>query len=57
VKEAVPGVPNVVDGYVELPTGPGLGISLNEDLIKEHPYKEGFFNLFANDWQKRQFAK
>jgi len=46
-----------VDGYVELPTGPGLGISLNEDLIKEHPYKEGFFNLFANDWQKRQFAK
>jgi len=57
VKEAVPGVPNVVNGYVELPTGPGLGISLNEDLIKEHPYKEGFFNLFEEGWQKRQFAK
>lgn len=57
VKQAVPGVPNVVNGYVELPTGPGLGISLNEDLIKEYPYKEGFFNLFDDDWQKRQFAK
>jgi len=56
VKEAVPGVPEVIDGYVQVPTGPGLGIDLNEDLISEHPYKEGFFNLFGNDWQKRQFA-
>jgi len=56
VKEAVPGVPNVVDGYVELPTAPGLGVSLNEDLIAEHPYKEGHFNLFSTNWQKRQFA-
>ncbi len=57
VKEAVPGVPEVVDGYVMPPTGPGLGIELNEDLIAEHPYQEGFFNLFAEDWHKRQFAE
>ena len=56
VKEAVPGVPDVVDGYVELPTKPGLGVELNEDLIAEHPYREGFFNLFADNWQRRQFA-
>ncbi len=28
--------PFVVEaGYVDLPTGPGLGIALNEDVIKE----------------------
>jgi galactonate dehydratase len=27
----------LVDGYLELPTGPGLGISLNEDFIVRNP--------------------
>lgn len=55
VKQAVPGAPECRNGYFEPPTAPGLGIRLNEDLIKEHPYKPGFFNLFAEDWQRRQF--
>jgi L-alanine-DL-glutamate epimerase-like enolase superfamily enzyme len=25
--------PQVVDGFMELPTAPGLGIELNEDLV------------------------
>jgi galactonate dehydratase len=57
VADAVPGTPRPQGGYFHLPQGPGLGISLNEDLIKEHPFKEGFFNLFEADWHMRQFRK
>ncbi len=48
------GCPPVIDGYFSLPAGPGLGVTLNEDLIREHPPQAGHFNLFAQDWQKRQ---
>lgn len=57
VVEAVPGTPRPKDGYFHLPEGPGLGISLNEDLIKEHPYQERFFNMFESDWQMRGFGR
>ena len=57
VVEAVPGTPRPRDGFFYPPEKPGLGVELNEDLIKEHPYKEGFFNLFAEDWHRRQFQK
>jgi len=57
VREAVPGCPVPHDGYFYAPEKPGLGIELNEDVIKEHPYKEGFFNLYADDWNLRQFRK
>jgi galactonate dehydratase len=57
VVEAVPGTPRPRDGYFELPTKPGLGVELNEDLIREHPYKEGFFNMWESNWHMRQFAK
>ena len=55
VKEAATGCPEVIDGYFSLPAGPGLGMELNEDLIAEHPYREGSFNLFENDWHKREY--
>ncbi len=32
------GLPRQKDGYVELPKGPGLGLSLNEDVLAAHPY-------------------
>ncbi len=54
VKQAVPGVPSVRDGGFDLPNGPGLGISLDERLIAEHPYRPGHFNLWAEDWHRRQ---
>jgi galactonate dehydratase len=56
VKEAAsgPGYPEVVDGYFSLPGGPGLGIELNEDFIREHPMREGTFNLFQHDWHLRK---
>lgn len=54
VKEAAPGLPEVVDGYFTLPSGPGLGVSLDLDVIRAHPYRPLHFNLFAEDWHKRQ---
>ncbi len=54
VKAAAPGNPEVVDGYFALPQGPGLGVRLNEDVIREHPQQRIFFNLFAENWHRRQ---
>ena len=55
VKQAAfgPGYPEVVDGYFPLPSGPGLGIELNEDFIREHPMSDVHFDLFADNWHKR----
>ena len=55
VQEAVIGFPRVKDGYFSPPEAPGLGIDLNLDVIKEHPYRFGHFNLFADDWQRRAY--
>jgi galactonate dehydratase len=57
VKEAAIGVPEVVDGYFSLPTKPGLGLTLNEDLIDEHPQQQAHFDLFKEDWHKRETAE
>ncbi len=56
VKDAAkgPGYPEVKDGYFPLPGGPGLGVTLNEDFIKEHPTQGETFNLFKEDWHRRQ---
>jgi galactonate dehydratase len=56
VKGAAPGNPEVVDGYFALPQGPGLGVRLNEEVIREHPKQRVFFNLFAENWHLRQAA-
>lgn len=54
VKDAAPGLPEVKDGYFALPPGPGLGVKLDEDVIRAHPRKDVHFNLFAEDWHKRK---
>jgi galactonate dehydratase len=53
IMQAAPGVPPVVDGYFSLPEGPGLGVTLDEDFIRDHPRQDFHFNLFADDWHKR----
>jgi galactonate dehydratase len=30
----------VKDGYIDLPTGPGLGLGLREDVMARYPYRE-----------------
>ena len=48
----------VVDGYIEIPERPGLGIDLNFDEIAKHPYQqEHFLPLFQSGWEKRQKLK
>ena len=53
VKDSATGVPDVVDGYFALPDKPGLGIEIHEDVIAAHPMQDSHFNLFADDWHKR----
>ena len=53
VLEAAPGLPKVVDGYFSLPQGPGLGVTLDEDVIAANPRQKVHLNLFAEDWHKR----
>ena len=36
--EVFDGLPRQRDGYVELPKGPGLGLSFNEEVAAAHPY-------------------
>ena len=57
VKESAPGNPEVVDGSFALPTRPGLGVTLDEDLIAEHPARRLHFNLFQDEWHLRQAAR
>jgi galactonate dehydratase len=54
VNDAAFGSPQVVDGYFALPEGPGLGLRLNEDAILASPRQQTHFNLFADDWHKRE---
>jgi galactonate dehydratase len=54
VKDAVDHYPEVVDGYFNLPDRPGLGVTLREEFVAEHPRQRVFFNLFEEDWHKRQ---
>ncbi|HEU5198824.1 MAG TPA: galactonate dehydratase [Ktedonobacterales bacterium] len=54
VKQSAPGNPEVVDGYFALPQGPGLGVTLNEEVVREHPQQRIFFNLFTENWHFRQ---
>jgi galactonate dehydratase len=54
VMAAAPGVPAIgPDGCVPLPSGPGLGVEVDEAVLAVHPARKVFFNLYSDDWQKR----
>jgi galactonate dehydratase len=57
VRETAPGLPEVVDGYFELPQGPGLGVTLDEEVISAHPKQDVHFNLFAEGWERRSTTR
>jgi galactonate dehydratase len=47
--------PKIVDGYFELPTGPGIGADLNMDEVLRHPYHDSpDMFLFEDNWQFRK---
>ncbi len=58
VKEAVTGMVDVdpADGCFPLPNGPGLGVTLNEAFVAEHPSEDAFFDLFVENWHQRKGA-
>lgn len=58
VQEAVTGMVEVdpADGCFPLPNGPGLGVTLNEAFVAEHPPEDAFFDLFAENWHQRKGA-
>lgn len=54
VKQAAPGLPEVVDGYFPLPDKPGLGVELDERVFEEHPRAQIYFSLYTENWHRRQ---
>jgi galactonate dehydratase len=45
---------NAETGHLSLPDAPGLGIDLNVDVAKEHPYDpNAYLNIFKEGWEMR----
>jgi len=45
---------NPANGHLSLPDAPGLGIDLNIDAIKAHPYDpNAYLNVHAQGWERR----
>jgi len=53
VSQAARGIPTVTDGSFPLPNGPGLGITIDEDVIAAHPRRPIHLNLFGDRWHLR----
>jgi len=54
-KEIVINPVEVVDGFIEIPDRPGLGIDLNVEEIAKHPYQqENSLPLFKTGWERRR---
>lgn len=41
--------PDIQDGRLQVPDGPGLGVSVNEGVIEEYPFQEGAWTTFEYD--------
>ena len=57
VKATAPGLPEVVGGWFALPTGPGLGVELDDDAVAANPARPVHFNLYGEGWEKREAAE
>jgi len=57
-REIVTNPVHVVDGYIDIPSRPGLGIDLDIDEIRKHPYQqENAIPLFKSGWERREKQK
>ena len=46
---------HVVDGQIQIPTAPGLGVDLNWPELDKHPYQvTNFLPLFQPGWERRE---
>jgi galactonate dehydratase len=54
VRDVAPGLPEIGDdGCFPVPTAPGLGVTVDWDAAAEHPREAVAFNLYAEDWHRR----
>lgn len=45
---------NPANGHLSLPEGPGLGIDINMDVARAHPYDvNAYLNIYQEGWEKR----
>ena len=57
IEELFPNYEKVKDGHLTIPDRPGLGISINESVAKDHPYnKSNFLRMFKPGWENRKGA-
>ena len=48
----------VIDGRLQIPDAPGLGVDLNWPELEKHPYQaSNFLPLFAPGWERREGEK
>jgi galactonate dehydratase len=53
-REIMRGTARIVDGFVELPDGPGFGVALDAAEMARHPYGDrNFLRLFERGWERR----
>jgi galactonate dehydratase len=53
-REIMSGTVRIVDGYLEVPDGPGFGVTLDEAAAAAHPYADrNFLRLFDAGWERR----
>jgi galactonate dehydratase len=57
-REIMTGTVRIVDGYIEVPDGPGFGVTLDETAMARYPYADrNFLRLFASGWERRGFQE
>ncbi len=57
-REILSGTVTIKDGYIEVPDGPGFGVTLDEAKAASYPYADrNFLRLFASGWERRETAQ
>jgi galactonate dehydratase len=41
----------VREGYLELPSGPGWGVEINEEELRRHPFREVWYSHIETNWR------
>ncbi len=53
-REILSGGVQIVDGFIEIPDAPGLGVRLDEGAARAYPYADtNFLRLFEAGWERR----
>jgi galactonate dehydratase len=54
-REIMNGSVRIVNGYIEVPEGPGFGVTIDEGEMAKYPYSDAnFMRLFEAGWERRR---